>query len=153
MGKHASKRTAEGFTLIEIGVVVVLLAVVMAIAIPSLYDAKRAANEANAVGSLKTITTMCEIFRIKFDTYPANLTALANAGLLEGSLPTGVKSGYAFGSSGGGGNGNLTAAIDFWSCYAEPTIQGETGDRHFRVDQSGLLEESRDAGGTWMAVE
>ena len=127
-------RRNKGFTLIELMIVVAIIAIIAAIAIPSLLGAKKSANEASAISSLRTICTTCEQYRNRHGSYPNALANLGPAGdgLIDGVLANGAKSGYTFGF-------NSNPANDTWSCTADPTTPGTTGDRYFFVDQSGVI--------------
>ena len=138
-------RRNKGFTLIELMIVVAIIAVIAAIAIPSLLGAKKSANEASAISSLRTVCTVCEQFRNRNGAYPATLVALGNAGLIDNQLATGTKSGYSFTDPAGG------AAT--WAVVASPSTPGTTGDRWFRIDETGVLEESAAAAGPWNAIQ
>ena len=120
----------EGFTLIELMIVVAIIAIIAAIAIPSLLNARKAGNEASAISSLRTLTTVNEQYRTRFQTYAINLTDLSGAGYIDSVLGSGLKSGYTFGYAG---------ALNTWTCTAGPTTLGTTGDRYFFVDQTGVI--------------
>ena len=66
----------KGFSLIELLIVVAIILIIAAIAIPNLLRAKIAANEASAVGSLRTLNTACIAFSTSYGQFPANLTNL-----------------------------------------------------------------------------
>src|SRR5258708_32997341 len=100
----------KGFSLIELLIVVAIILIIAAIAIPNLLRSRMAANEASAVGSVRTINTAEVTFST---TYPsigfANLSALGgnaatcattatstNACLIDATLAAGTKSGYNF---------------------------------------------------------
>ena len=125
----------EGFTLIELMIVVAIIAIIAAIAIPSLLNARKAGNEASAISSLRTLTTVSEQYRTRFQTYPlGGLTALSGAGYIDtvlGAAEPSLKSGYRF-------DYTCTGAT-MWSCTAVPDNVGTTGDRAFFVDQSGVI--------------
>ena len=72
-------RTKHGFTLVEIMIVVAIISLLAAIAIPNLLRARHNANEAAAIAALRTISTACESFRsARTPTdYPGSLGALS----------------------------------------------------------------------------
>ena len=126
----------EGFTLIELMIVVAIIAIIAAIAIPSLLNARKAGNEASAISSLRTLTTVSEQYRTRFQTYPTGgLTALQGAGYIDSVLGAGTKSGYDFA---------YASAANTWSCSATPDTATTTGDRGFFVDQSGVIRFTAD---------
>ena len=82
-------RKNEGFTLIELMIVVAIIAIIAAIAIPSLINAKKAANEASAIASMRTLSTVSEQYRNRFDTFPVTFPRpllVSFQDLLVGSL-------------------------------------------------------------------
>ena len=74
-------RSGRGFTLVEIMIVVAIISLLAAIAIPNLLRASHNANEAASIAALRTISTACESFRSAQTptSYPANLAALSTA--------------------------------------------------------------------------
>ncbi len=120
----------QGFTLIELMIVVAIIAIIAAIAIPSLLNARKSGNEASAISSLRTLTTVNEQYRTRFQNYSDTLAHLQAENYIDTVLGGGAKSGYTFVYTGG---------VNTWSCTADAATQGTTGDRHFFVDQSGVI--------------
>lgn len=135
----------KGFSLIELLIVVAIILIIAAIAIPNLLRSKMAANEASAVGSLRTLSTACIIYSTTYGGYPANLSNLGpattatstTADLIDSVLATGTKSGYTFHYTSGStdNNGNVLS----YSITASPLTTGTTGQRAFYTDQSGVI--------------
>ena len=95
----------KGFSLIELLIVVAIILIIAAIAIPDLLKSRQAANQASAVGSLRTINTAEVTYASTYNTgYSRTLALLApgpvsgpsSAGLIDNVLATGVKSAYSF---------------------------------------------------------
>jgi type IV pilus assembly protein PilA len=78
----------------------IVIAIISAIVIPSLMNSRMAGNEASAVSSLRTLTTVNQQYRVRFQTYPSALTDLQASGYTDGALPVASKSGYTFSYTG-----------------------------------------------------
>jgi type IV pilus assembly protein PilA len=130
----------KGFTLAEIMIVVAILALLTAIAVPNLIRARMSANEATAIGALKTLVTAAQTFRASNPGYPLDLSELFNGWTppyIDNSLAGGTKQGYVFLLSGTDDNGS-----GFWQGFtatAVPVTPGTTGQRRFFVDTSGVI--------------
>jgi len=147
MGKS---RTEKGFSLIELLIVVAIILIIAAIAIPNLLRSRIAANEASAVGSIRTINTAEVTYS---SSYPdCGFTTLTNlggsggnttgAGLIDAVLANGLKSGYSFGTTVSGGSG--TCGSGSGTPNSTYTVNGgpqsaQTGQRYFFSDQSGVI--------------
>lgn len=130
----------RGFTLIEVMIVIAMLAILVAIAVPNLISARKNANEAGAIASLKVLQTAQGLFReqdIEGDgetDYATSLGELGNSVLIDPELAAGLKSGYRI---------NLGAStaqpLYLWFATADPTNPGGTGDRYFCTNHLGVI--------------
>src|ERR1700686_2906425 len=135
----------NGFSLIDLLIVVAIILIIAAISIPNLLRSKMAANEASAVGSMRTLNTAAVTYSTTYGGYPPALTNLApaapatltSADLVDSVLAGGSKSGYSFTWSAGStdANGNYLN----YSITSQPTSPGTTGQRYFYTDQSGVI--------------
>ena len=88
-------RKEDGFSMIELLIVVAIITLIAAIAIPNLRKARQSANKASCVQSLRTITTAEHLYKSKFQQY-GTLAQLAPEGTLDSSLSVGSKASYNF---------------------------------------------------------
>lgn len=126
---------ARGFTLVEIMIVVAIIALIAAIAIPNLLRARHNANETAAIGTTRTFSTALESFRAAQTppSYPALLTELSDADpqYVPAELTDGANQGYDF--------TYVQVSDDQFTVTADPTTAGVTGTRVFFVDETGVL--------------
>jgi type IV pilus assembly protein PilA len=128
----------KGFSLIELLIVVAIILIIAAIAIPNLLRARIAANEASAVASLRTLNTSQISYNSSYPTvgFATTLGALsgtscappgsAQACYIDTQLASGTKSGYSFALSGTSGTPNAT-----YTFIASPLTPNQTGVRYF----------------------
>ncbi len=146
------KKSTEGFSLIELLIVVAIILIIAAIAIPNLLRSRIAANQASAVGSLRTLNTAeitySSTFNVGFTatlsylappaTAGANPTSTA-AGLIDSVLALGSKSGYSFTYSPGASDS--TGRINTYAFTSVP-ITSSTGTNYYYTDQSGVIRQN-----------
>lgn len=161
-GRARGTREINGFTLMELLIVIAIILILMLMAIPTIGVMKKHANDTSAINSLRAITQA----EIQYEsTYPAqgyacSLGALGgdpNSGpptpqaaqLIQGDLASGYKSGYNFNIT------NCTKVtvnnqdrVTGYTLTAVPAAVGKTGDRGFCTDQFGGSPKYDTTGGT-----
>ncbi len=149
------RRHSTGFSLIELLLVVAIILIIVAIAIPNFMRSRMAANESAAVTYLRGINSASVTYSTTYGNgFPPSLIALGppaappatcdNAELIDGVLAGGVKAGYNFsynplapraaaplGCAAPGGEGFIS--------QADPVSVGASGQRSFCVDHSGII--------------
>ena len=146
-------RDSSGFTVVELLIVIAIILIIAAIAIPNFFRARMAANEASAVSACRSITSA----EITFNNYyqkgfsstlaqlgppPSGPSSITNADLIDTVLASGEKSGYEFVYT----PTSLQGII--YSNYlvnANPSSLDVTGTRYFFVDSSGVIRVSTTA--------
>ena len=136
----------SGFSLIELLIVVAIILIISAIAIPNYLRSRMQANEASAVGSLRMINTSAVTYSSTYlnQGFPANLVDMGGANpcsatstsacILEDTIAQGTKSGYSFLWTGDGAAPSVS-----YSLTATPLTVGGSGQRQFCTDQAGVI--------------
>ena len=144
-----------GFTLIELLIVVALILIIAAVAIPSLTGARMNANEVSAVASVRAINTSEVTYQASYGGFAQSLANLGGAEpctksvetacLLDQSLAGGVKAGYNFAAVGSNSaNGVSTSYV----VGAAPLVFDRTGKRMFCSTDKNVLRVDLNAGGS-----
>jgi type IV pilus assembly protein PilA len=155
-------RKQKGFSLIELLIVVAVILVIAAIAIPNLMRSRMAANEASAVASLRSINTSQIVYQNTYGpSFATKLVDLSDGGvasncspsvtptatascLVDSALTTGTKSGYTFLYT----PVSVGPTVTSYSVNADPITSGSSGQRHFFTDESNLIRVNPSASAT-----
>ena len=148
------RRQPNGFTLMELLIVMAIIAILMLIAIPTMGNMTRYANETSAIKSVQAINLAQSQYSTTFPVngFACSLTALggdprsgtptaASAHVLDQGLATGMKSGYQFSITNCVKNSqNGSDRVTGYTIIAQPQTVGRTGNRTFCGDEGGEIK-------------
>lgn len=140
----------RGFSLIELLIVVAVILIIAAIAIPNFIRSRMRANESSAVQNLRTLTTANVVYLTTYGQgFASTLAKLGGnsvlvdstaAGLIDSVLSAGAKTGYSFTYVPTATDS--TGAVVGYTINAAPLTVGSTGDRYFYTDQSCIIRQN-----------
>ena len=158
-GRPANQTQAQadrGFSLIELLIVVAIILIIAAIAVPSLLRSRMDANQASAVANLRTVSTAAVSYWVTYSNgYPPTLGALGGTGpgatcdqavLIDEVIAAAPsqKSGYQFTYTGDQGNvanppPGCTPGFNGYLATASPIVVGLTGDISYCNNEPGVI--------------
>jgi len=155
-------RKQKGFSLIELLIVVAIILIIAAIAIPNLLRARIAANESSAVASVRSFNTAEVTYTTTYPTVgyatargdlgtpatgcPTTGPTQTQACLVDNVLTVGLKSGYNFDAIGGKSAGSTIN--NQYAVGAAPNLYNQSGVRGFCAIEDGVIKFDPNTGGT-----
>ncbi|MGP0074971.1 MAG: prepilin-type N-terminal cleavage/methylation domain-containing protein [Bryobacteraceae bacterium] len=137
------RRRARGFSLIELLIVIAIILIILAIAVPKLGNARMNASEMAVIREMQTINTMQTQYMSQFGRFATTLAELGPptsgtagpqaADLIPGSLSGGDKDGYIF---------TLTGTPSGYTLNANPKVFNTSGRRTFYSDQNMIVHQN-----------
>ena len=159
-------RKQKGFSLIELLIVVAIILIIAAIAVPSLLRSKMLANESAAASTIRTLNTAESTYQSTYGIgFAAQITNLGGAVpctatsttacLIDETLSTatpGKKQGFQYTAVGTGGGGTASSPILDFVSSANPIVVGTSGNRRFCSSSDFVIRFDTTAPGTNVAT-
>lgn len=143
MSGNRAKKRVRGFSLIELLIVIAIILIILAIAVPKLGSARMQAQEMAAIREIQTIHTAQTQYMSQFGKYATTLAELGPpasggpgpqaADLIPSSLSSGDKGGYTF---------TMTQTPSGYQINANPKVYNSTGRRTFYSDQGMTIHQN-----------
>jgi type IV pilus assembly protein PilA len=141
--RRARGRSARGFSLIELLIVISIILIILAIAVPKMNNARMNASEMAVIREMQTINTMQTQYMSQFGRFAASLAELGPpttgvagpqaSDLIPASLASGDKDGYVF---------TMTGTTSGYTVNANPKAFNSSGRRTFFTDQNMIVRQN-----------
>lgn len=132
----------KGYSLMELLIVISIIAIISAIAVPSYLSARRVSYEASAIGTLRTLVSAQLSYQLTTGggrNFASDLSALIQSGLADSSYASGSKSGYKYVVTGTSANEDSASRFDITAVPITPNGINSTGTRSFYTNETGVI--------------